>query len=134
MTRFAALIAVASVAFSHAGAAADAPAAEPRKSLDLSAPDVTKLLSAEQLKQLLAEMETKIIEDVEVERKKDSYDDGANVPWSGIAAPVWALLNPLQSWRIFAPIPPKQAEAMTSTPDATSPNRPRMGTCQMSPC
>ncbi len=28
--------------------------------------------------------------------------------WPGIAAPFWALLNPAQSWRIFAPLPPDQ--------------------------
>jgi hypothetical protein len=26
--------------------------------------------------------------------------------WGGIAAPVWAVLNPTQAWRIFLPIPP----------------------------
>ena len=27
--------------------------------------------------------------------------------WGGIAAPVWAVLNPTQAWRIFLPIPPE---------------------------
>jgi hypothetical protein len=33
--------------------------------------------------------------------------DQAHEVWGGIAAPVWALLNPTQAWRIFLPIPPK---------------------------
>jgi len=27
--------------------------------------------------------------------------------WTGLAAPVWALLHPAQAWRIFLPIPPE---------------------------
>jgi hypothetical protein len=27
--------------------------------------------------------------------------------WGGLAAPLWAILHPTQSWRIFLPIPPK---------------------------
>lgn len=27
--------------------------------------------------------------------------------WTGLAAPVWALLHPAEAWRIFLPIPPE---------------------------
>jgi hypothetical protein len=27
--------------------------------------------------------------------------------WTGLAAPVWALLHPAEAWRIFLPIPPQ---------------------------
>lgn len=27
--------------------------------------------------------------------------------WGGIAAPIWAIMNPKNAWRIFVPIPPK---------------------------
>ena len=27
--------------------------------------------------------------------------------WTGLAAPVWALLHPADAWRIFLPIPPE---------------------------
>ena len=33
--------------------------------------------------------------------------DVATDAWGGIAAPFWALMNPKDAWRIFAPIPPK---------------------------
>jgi hypothetical protein len=32
--------------------------------------------------------------------------DRTQEAWGGIAAPVWAVLNPTQAWRIFLPIPP----------------------------
>lgn len=39
--------------------------------------------------------------------------------WGGIAAPLWAIRNPTQSWRILLPIPPKgePAEAEPPVPD-----------------
>ena len=77
--------------------------------LDLRPPDITELYTRQQLDLLLAKFERENIEEVEVE--------GARVPaptftprvWPAIAAPLWALLHPTQSWRIFAPIPPDQA-------------------------
>jgi hypothetical protein len=27
--------------------------------------------------------------------------------WTGILAPVWAIMHPAHAWRIFVPIPPK---------------------------
>src|SRR5687767_15246035 len=88
-------------------AAPATPAQSPRP-LDLRPPDITALYTRQQLDRLLAKLERENIEEVEVE--------GARVPpptftprvWPGIAAPLWALLHPTQSWRIFAPIPPDQ--------------------------
>jgi hypothetical protein len=80
------------------------------KSLDLRAPDITRLYTDEQLQALLAKLEAEHIERVEVE--------GARVPpppsatpdiWGGIGAPIWALFHPTQAWRIFGPLPPDQA-------------------------
>lgn len=34
--------------------------------------------------------------------------------WGGPAAPFWALMHPTQSWRIFLPVPPKDAPAKDS--------------------
>jgi hypothetical protein len=33
--------------------------------------------------------------------------DVARDAWGGIAAPFWAIMNPKDAWRIFAPIPGK---------------------------
>jgi len=91
----------------------DKPAATaPPKTLDLRAPDITKLYTPRQLDRLIAKMQSDNIEEIEVE--------GARVPaptftprvWPGIAAPFWALLHPTQAWRIFAPIPPDQARTI----------------------
>jgi hypothetical protein len=107
------------IAASLALAAADAQAKDktpaappPPKALDLRAPDITKLYTRRQLDRLLAKMESDNIEEIEVE--------GARVPaptftprvWPGIAAPFWALFHPTQAWRIFAPMPPDQANAI----------------------
>lgn len=124
---------LATIVVEPKSSAAEAPPV-PIKPLDLSAPDVTKMYEPEQLKKLLAAMETKVIADVEVEGKKDPRRKDADEPWGGIAAPVWALLHPTQSWRILAPVLPKQAEAMNAKPDATSTSRPPLRVCQMSPC
>ena len=91
----------------------DKPAATaPPRTLDLRAPDITKLYTPRQLDRLIAKMQSDNIEEIEVE--------GARVPaptftprvWPGIAAPFWALLHPTQAWRIFAPIPPDQARTI----------------------
>jgi hypothetical protein len=105
---------------SAAPSAADNPPPAPAKPLDLRAPDITKLYTREQLDRLLAQLND-TIEEVEVE--------GAPVPpptftpqvWGGIAAPLWALLHPLQAWRIIAPVAPDQARNIgNEKPDATS--------------
>jgi hypothetical protein len=86
-----------------------ATAAPPPKPLDLRPPQITRLYTPRQLENLIARMEAKNIEEIEVE--------GARIPpptftprvWPGIAAPFWALFHPTQAWRIFAPIAPDQA-------------------------
>lgn len=123
------IVGAASLAFARAGAAAEgdpapgAPLREPQsasKPLDLRPPDITNLYTREQLDRLLARID-KNIEEVEVR--------GAPVPaptftprvWGGIAAPIWALLHPLQAWRIIAPVPPDQARHIgNEKPDATN--------------
>src|ERR1700754_2287188 len=91
------LLIVASLAVASAARADD----ETRRALPEPQPD-----------QLIAKLEAKNIEEVEVE--------GARVPaptftprvWPAIAAPFWALLHPTQAWRILAPMPPDQARAI----------------------
>lgn len=88
----------------HEGAAAAAG-----KPLDLRAPDVTKLVSAEELKQL---MKGTVEEEVELDEVK--VEGPSEVPvdrppvWPGLLAPFWALTHPTQAWRILAPLPADQ--------------------------
>ena len=111
-----------------------APTPKSTKPLDLRAPDIKQLLSAEQLAALLAAAKAENLEGVEVEGKRDPSRKTEDEPWGGLAAPIWALLHPDQAWRILTPVSPKQAEALNSTPDVTSLDRPVLRGCQMSPC
>jgi hypothetical protein len=98
-----------------------------RKPLDLRAPDITKLFSQQELQRLLAKTVDPDIEEVEVEGARDRAVRPPDTPtaWPGILAPFWALTHPTQAWRIFAPLPPDQAQRIGSTPpDATDPYRP----------
>ena len=103
------LLIVAGLAIAGAARADDKTAPASPQPLDLRPPDITKLYTQRQLDQLIAKLEAKNIEEVEVE--------GARVPaptftprvWPAIAAPFWALLHPTQAWRILAPLPPDQA-------------------------
>ena len=83
--------------------------------LDLRIPDVTELYTPEQIQAILSTTSGDEYEEVEVR--------GARIPatpevWSGLAAPVWGLLNPTQVWRIIAPIPPDQIHAADVRPEA----------------
>jgi hypothetical protein len=93
-----------------------AQSAPPRK-LDLRAPDITRLYTPEQLNVILQASRTDNIEEVEVEaaRGKTHAPSSPDV-WGGLAAPVWALIHPLQAWRIFAPLPPDRTRMMASAP------------------
>jgi hypothetical protein len=82
----------------------------PRK-LDLRPPNVTHLFTSEQLNKILAVSFREDIEEVEVEGERDRMPN-TPTPWPGIAAPFWALFNPSQSWRIFAPLPPDQTNGL----------------------
>lgn len=79
--------------------------------MDLRAPNVTHLFTSEQLNRILAASFRERIEEVEVERERDRLPNTPTA-WPGIAAPFWALLNPTQSWRIFAPLPPDQTRGL----------------------
>ena len=106
-----ALVLAAGLTLVNADSLADdaATATPPPKPLDLRPPQITRLYTPRQLENLIARMEAKNIEEIEVE--------GARIPpptftprvWPGIAAPFWALFHPTQAWRIFAPIAPDQA-------------------------
>jgi hypothetical protein len=93
-----------------------APAPAPQK-LDLRAPDVTQLFSAEQLNQILDRSRSENIEEIEVEGARGKVPPPSSpYVWPTIAAPIWALLHPLQAWRIIAPIPPDRARLMAGGP------------------
>lgn len=89
--------------------AADSAVTAPDTPLDLRPPDITKLITREQLAQLLEKLDDENIEEVEVEGAKLPPTTFTPRVWPSIAAPFWALLHPTQAWRIFAPIPPDQA-------------------------
>lgn len=87
--------------------------APPRKPLDLRAPNITHLFTSEQLNQILAATFVREdIEEVQVEGERDRRPTATPEVWPGIAAPIWALLNPSQSWRIFVPLPPDQTDRL----------------------
>jgi hypothetical protein len=48
------------------------------------------------------------MDEVEVEGRREPPPPVTPTIWGGNAAPIWALLNLSQSWRIFAPWPPDQ--------------------------
>lgn len=108
------LIVTTGLAMAGAASADDATAADsaeipPAKPLDLRPPDITKLITSEQLAQLLDKLDDENIEEVQVEGAKVPPPTFTPRVWPAIAAPFWALLHPTQAWRIFAPIPPDQA-------------------------
>jgi hypothetical protein len=93
-----------------ASAAVAAKPANPPKQLDLRAPDITHLFTQEQIHQALATTFRENIEEVEVEGERDIPSTPS--VWPGIFAPFWAVANPTQAWRIFAPLPPDQTRGM----------------------
>src|SRR5690242_4551209 len=97
----------------------DTPPATPTKPLDLRPPDITKLYTDEQLAELLERLEQQHIENVEVEGARVPPPPGTPRVWPTIAAPFWALLHPTEAWRIFAPIPPDQANEIGKTVPVT---------------
>lgn len=93
-------------------AVATRPDTPPHKPLDLRPPDITQLYTSEELNRILAaSFIRENIEEVEVERERERMPN-TPTPWPGIASPFWALLNPTQSWRIFAPLPPDQTRGL----------------------
>ncbi len=106
--------------------------AKPTPSLDLRLPDITTLFTQEQIQRILAgTRDPDTIEEVEVEglRRRAPVPSTPVIrsPWvtPGLFSPFWALANPTQAWRIFAPIPPDQAQFIGNlAADATDSYRP----------
>jgi hypothetical protein len=90
----------------------DSAAVAPNKPLDLRTPDVTKLVSAEELGELMrgTVVEEVALDEVQVEGPSDLPRDRPPV-WPGLLAPFWALAHPTQAWRIFAPLPADQVNS-----------------------
>lgn len=116
-----AIVLAASLAapFSWSAQTQSAPAQAAQAGLDLRVPRITELYSAEQLSYLLAGSAADI-EEVEVEGSREPAPQFTPDVWRGLLAPIWAVLNPTQAWRIFAPLPPDQARALDEPFDATS--------------
>ena len=104
------LISESAAAQELAPASAARPTSSAPKPLDLRAPDVPRLFTREQIHQALAASLRENIEEVEVEGERDI--PATPRVWPGIFAPFWAIANPTQAWRIFAPLPPDQAGGM----------------------
>jgi hypothetical protein len=83
--------------------------------LDLRTPDINDILTPEQIAEALG-TDDRSIEEVEVEGERSAPPPATPDVWPAIAAPVWALLNPGQSWRIFLPIPPDRAKEYADAP------------------
>jgi hypothetical protein len=74
--------------------------------LDLRAPDIRRIVPEVQLREPLNEPEEIYEqEQVQVEGTRPEID----VP-IGLASLGWAAMHPLQSWRIFLPVPPGSAK------------------------
>jgi hypothetical protein len=70
------------------------------RALDLSAPPISHVMTPEQVQALIGEPEDSAPEDVMVEEER--YQ--APVPRGQIQALTWALVHPLEAWRIFTPV------------------------------
>jgi|JI10StandDraft_1071094.scaffolds.fasta_scaffold193834_2 hypothetical protein len=90
-----------------------APAATPapagRRPLDLRAPDVRRLLPAEQWRYPLPGEDDSVT--VEARRNAPPPDPEKREVPGGIIAPFWALRHPSKAWRIFVPDPNAKAAA-----------------------
>jgi len=94
--------------------------AEAVRLMDLRAPDISRIYTERQIKDLLDQAARRAaMEEVQVQRVYQRPT--APQVWNGIAAPVWALLHPLQAWRILTPVPPEQTVGLAyQKPDATA--------------
>ncbi len=87
------------------GAAKKAPAlksAAANQPLDLNAPPIKHVLTPEQVQSFLAEADENAPPPEDVTVDQPHYAEP--VPAGAFAALPWALLHPLEAWRIFAPI------------------------------
>lgn len=68
--------------------------------LDLTTPPITRVMTPEQVQALIGEPDDAEPEEVMVERGR--YQEP--VPEGQIQALAWALMHPLEAWRIFTPV------------------------------
>jgi len=68
--------------------------------LDLATPPINHVLSPEQVQAMTTEVEEAPPEDIAVQGDRVRAD----VPLGQLQALPWALVHPLQAWRIFAPV------------------------------
>jgi hypothetical protein len=102
----------------HSAQVAKAAAARPQPAcqLDLRVSDITQIFSSAQINHVLAPTYADTIEEIEVEGERVPLRPNTPNVWPTIAAPIWALLHPLQAWRIFVPMPPDQTRLMANEP------------------
>lgn len=81
------------------------------KPVDLRAPDITRLVSAEELARLAKGTVEEEIELDEVKVEGPSELPPVKPVWPGLLAPFWALAHPTQAWRIFTPVPADQVNS-----------------------
>lgn len=89
-------------------ASSDPPQTPAARTLDLRIPPIASLFTPEQIAAILDKARDPDMDEVEVEGRREPPKPVTPTVWRGIAAPLWALLNPTHSWRIFAPLPPDQ--------------------------
>ena len=70
-----------------------------RKSLDLSAPPINHVLSSEQVQAMTTERD----EEPDMVSVQSDYPQ-IEVPQGQLRAIPWAILHPLDAWRIFTPV------------------------------
>lgn len=68
--------------------------------LDLSAPPVSHVMTPEQVQALIQQPDEDETQEVMVERER--YQ--SPVPRGQVRALAWALMHPLEAWRIFTPV------------------------------
>ena len=82
------------------------------KPLDLRPPNITHLFTSEQLNRIIGATFREDLEEVEVEGARERRPPDTPDVWPGIASLAWAVVNPAEAWRIFAPMPPDRTRAM----------------------
>ncbi len=78
----------------------NAPAPHHAQPLDLSAPPLNHVLSARELRELESEPDTSVDTEVEV----DAGRYRTPVPNGFLHALPWAVMHPMQAWRVFTPV------------------------------
>jgi hypothetical protein len=84
----------------HAMSSPPGPREPIARPLDLSAPPINHVMTPEQVQALIGDTDDPGPEDVMVQESR--YQ--APVPRGQIQALTWALVHPLQAWRIFTPV------------------------------